>query len=522
MKKSVILWSIILIIYLLTIYSISKPTKPQVTTLGDQNTLTSITGDENLRDLIRKRIRYVESRDSILDPVNKSIMDKIKPLVDTLTVSNIPAWLELLPGNRLGFTQLTPICDPDTAILFHFEQGRIGWYWFYMTFPDQNSSVMFYINRIELLPTSEREKYNLKLGESTIYSISAGVSVGGKWYRTGYYANSGVYNILDQSSFSFNTVDNMFMFSQAGSILNLQINTDMISTTGSASPVSLNLNIFSTKPMYFNGPNALVPDLFGDGTSYLSYTDLYGSGSVTVNSVDSLSLMDGIGWNDNQWGGCEYNSTFGKLLMNVIGKGSIGAVLPKYTWINLHVSKNLQYMVFCFPTGTVNVNDIIECYYNKYTPSNTVFLGKCNIQILNMMIYEGVNYPNVIQITVDGVTYVIDTSSYGPQITIDINNSAHYSGCGNLYKDGDMLNRIGTGFIENNRYFMNSNDYYKNIFTQAGYKGVSMTDLDNTANWYASQKDTSTYIFSLIILVILVIIFLVILVKLINSIRKST
>lgn len=518
--KRAVLWAAVLITLLAVVWvsTIKCSSHPILGRAKNGFTATSLVGDDLLQNIINKRIAYVESRRSILTPVNSSILNALKPLVNSLTVTNIPAFLELLPGNRLGFLPLEPLTCPDDAVLFQFEQGRIGWYWLYMTFPDQTASVMFYLNRVELMPRHLREKNKLAMGNTTIYQVGAGVGINGQWYRLDYYANSGIYQIADQSTFKFNTVDNMFTFSQVGETFTLQMTAPMRSIADdSVHKINVNLVIGSSKPMYFNGANGCQPCLFGDGTMYLSYTDLFGSGYATIDTT-STTITNGVGWMDHQWGGSEYSSVIGKLLMNVLNKGAVATALPKYTWINLHVSSNLQYMVFCFPTQNPNIGDNIECYYNRYVPEgNTKFLQKCKIQPVGMINYGGIDYPNRINITVDGETYLLDTSPYGTQITVDINNAPHFDGCGNLYNIKDLSTRIGTGFIENQRY-ISDDQYHQGLWTAAGLNPAS---IQSTANWYSSQKDTGTYIFSLSLCIVGLIMFVLFSYKLGVNIVKN-
>lgn len=507
-----VIWtvSLILLLFIIWLSSITCVTKDVLGSVRNGYIATSLVGDTALRDLLKKRIKYVECRRSILTPVNSAVLNKLKPMVDSLTIMNIPSWLELLPGNKLGFLPLEPIECADSGILFQFEQGRLGWYWFYMTFPEQNASVMFYLNRVELLPPCVRKKQGLKLGQSTIYQVSAGVGVNGKWNRTSYYVNSGIYQIFDQGSFKFNTIDNMFVFSQAGTNMNLQINAPMTSIDDNTThAVILNLSISTTKPMYFNGAfavgnsskdftpsRACVPCLFGDGSLYMSYTDLSGSGTLGIDST-STSLANGVGWMDNQFGGSEYNSVLGKLLMNIFNRGAITTTLPKYVWINLHISSNLQYMIYTFPTTNPKTGVTLSAVFNRYTPdNNTVFFQKCNIEPTATAKYEGVDYVTKINVTLDGETYMLDTTPYGMQITIDINNAAHFDGCGNLYNAKNPSVRIGTGFMELQR-LLGDDEFYSGLWSAAGIK-----DASSLINWYPKQKDTSAFVFALVVVII--------------------
>ncbi len=77
---------------------------------------------ETMRDMLRQRVAYVKNREGLLTPVNKSVLQKVETLIPNAGINNITAILELLPGNRLGFLPLEPICDPNNGLLLQLEQ----------------------------------------------------------------------------------------------------------------------------------------------------------------------------------------------------------------------------------------------------------------------------------------------------------------------------------------------------------------------------------------------------------------
>lgn len=484
---------------------------------------TSTVPDINiLRTMLQQRVKYIKCRRRWLDPANQAVMSKVESLIPTATYANIPAMLELLPGNRFGMLPLEKLPASPPPILFQFEQGRIGWYFGYLTFPNQTSSVFFQLSRHELLPRSEREKF-WALGNSTLYSILIGLGVNGKYYRSSYWATPGSFVAPNPQTFTFTIPDGSFSLTHAavsggGYQMNLAFSTNLIPVdqpAGSPSTSTVaSFTLTSTVPMYPDGANWCQPCLFGDGTLYGSYTNFHGSGTVsmsggTVTSPISTTLNNGVGWMDHQWGGSEPTSAFGRLVWTILQKGVPMSALSRYLWINLHVSDQLQYMVVAFPSSVPKLGDTISCAFNKYTPDSQKFIQSgAKATVMQTKSFDGTDWPVSYKIIIEGQTYTLDGSAYGTECIVDQNNSNHWVGSGNLLDNNGNL--IGTGFMEQCRYFPDTT-YYNNLWIQAG------STESGIVNWYASQKDNASYIGCIIVLIGLVILFLVHLYLLIRS-----
>ena len=471
----------------------------------------STTNLDDLKSMLYQRLKYVQSRSSLLTPINPAMLARVKGLIDNATINNIPALLELLPGNRLGFLPLVPLPGPDKAILFKFEQGRIGWYFGYLTFADQNSSFFWQLNRIELLPRSEREKF-YALGQSTIYNIALGVCVNGQFYRNSYYTAPGTYTIHNDIAFEFTTADGSFTMSHlqqadGNYAMAISFNQPMTALDSGSGPLSTQVSgtfsITSSEPIAPDGKNYCQPCLWGDGTLYGSYTNLQGNGIVQLegNTIQPVTqaFSNGIGWMDHQWGGSEPSSTFGKLAYNALAKGQTMKQLPRYLWLNLHLPDK-QYMVFAFPKDVPEQGKGISAIYNKYTVNGQKFLQSgANVVSHTTTSLNGTTYTTSWLITIEGELYILDGTSFGTAAIIDSNGADHWVGSAKL-SDGNG-NIVGTGFMEEAK-FMDDSTFYNTLWKQAGSSGTNMASFTN------STRDTFTFVGSLIsVLIIFILIF---------------
>lgn len=470
----------------------------------------------SLRSMIQQRVDYVNCRRSFLNPVNTNILTKIKGLVDTCSINNIPALMELLPGNMLGFLPLLPICKSQNAVLFQFEQGRIGWYFGYLTFPDTNSSFFYELNRIELLPRSEREKY-YALGQSTIYNVQIGVGINGNYYRNVYHTAGGTYAISDSETFNFATNDNTFTMTHAKQTDGTYVMTVGFSLpmealdkdAGTITPMTGLFTINSPIPISPDGKNYCQPCIAGAGTLYGSYTDLSGTGTVNIQSAtpQTVSFTNGIGWMDHQWGGSEPNSVFGKLLWNIIGKGKTIHQLPPYVWINLHLPDK-QYMIWSFLSSAPTLGQTLEANFNRYlSTGEDWFQSGAKITSLTTVVFNDITFTTSWRIDIDGNTYTLDNQGFGTSIVTDINGVDHWVGCSRILDSSGK--QIGTGFMEED-HFMNDEAYINQLWKQAG------SGETNLSSWTDKQKDTFTWIGSItgcLILVLVLLLYLILTVR---------
>jgi hypothetical protein len=494
---------IALLVLFFALLAIAVPKRaPQAIPRTNGAILSSVQDESELRRILAHRFKYIRSRQNLLDQVNIPVLDKVESLSKKATLDNMVALLQLTPGNRLGMLPLSKFTCPKQRILLQFEQGSVGWYWFYMVFPQQQSAVMVQLTRVELLPRSKRESLGYALGETTLYHVALAASDKGKWYRDS-FVTPGTYVITGDEDFAFSTADGSFKMAHAMdktaatpvSTMALYGKRRMASTDGLPdTTVGMSLNVTSNVPIYDNGPKGCVPCLWGDGSLYTSYTDLHASGGLTVGDTDpvTMALTDGTGWMDHQWGGSEQNSPLGKMLMSMIAGRSLLGGLPKYIWLNMNVTGGAQYMIYAFPKHNPKVGDVIPVAYNKYTPDGLTYSKNGKVTVLKTLPWKGVDYPVQYKVEVDGVgPYTIDGTPYGTAVIVDLANSEHWTGVANLLDASGK--QAGIGFMEAQR-FMDDPTYVQGLWQQAGSTEGPLS------SFYLGQKNTSSVVVSWIFL----------------------
>ena len=479
--------------------------------------LTSITDLNTLKNMLKDRIKYVKKNKSFINPVNCNKIAKLESLLEQASFDNLIAISVFLPS--LGYIPIgpldcKPVCNPRDSLLFQYEVGP-GWYWICMTFPDQNSGFLFQLTHIDLLPRHLRKKkYNL--GQSTLYQISTSVCIEGKAYRNPPYSTGGTYSIINDQTFSFVDTGNVISFSHAQGKMQVNFSLQMATTDPdtninkypSNGLVTVNCSIDTNKPYYPQGKQGCAPCIGGVGTMYFCYSQLLGSGSIAISSPaimippSTLAISNGVGWMDHQWFGINSNSVLTKILLNALSGGSAGGGFGRYMWIPLHVSNDVQYLVTVIPIDpniVVKVGDVFNTMWNKYSVQNITYSNKGKLTIMKTMPLNGVNYPCVVKIDdIEGQSYTVDGSDYGTSAIIDITGNDHLTQCANLLDSSGQI--IGTSFIECMQ-FLPKVSFDDNTWKQAG-------SIELLGSWAAQQKNTSSFIISLLFLVAILILWI--------------
>ena len=215
-----------------------------------------------LKKVAQERVALIKNDSGIFTPYNPTVMSIVSDAIDKATTLNeLGAAFLLLPNNSVGSYPLAPLTGkPQDTTLFQLEQGTAGWYWGYATYRDQPSvgkvaNIMYYIIRIDIGTPKIREKYNLPLGSTTIYSIALGAGFGkGSWRYSPYAMCRGKYVINGPQSFEFEAQN------EDGSVL-VSFGSDKKSFSLDFSCKARN-NTFSTSTVFkktteprFNAPN---------------------------------------------------------------------------------------------------------------------------------------------------------------------------------------------------------------------------------------------------------------------------
>lgn len=464
---------------------------------------------EILKKVCKDKIEYIKNNTGILRPYNKQIMDIVSTNIDNSNnLNTLIASFNLLPYNSLGTYPLTPLTNPIDTTCFQLEQGTVGWYWGYLTFPKQLISVMYYIMRIDLGTEKLRNKYNLKLGETTAYYVALGLGNGTDWHYTPYKYINGSYETFTESSFTFKSLDSDIQC-QYDSLGPGDFHLNFTWKEGN-DIFQLDTDIYSKQKPYFNGDNGCAPCIAGAGTLYWSYTQLYNKNTKIFFKDKSFILDDnsGVGWLDRQWTNSIINNNFVNCITNIVQLTKKVGGLGRYIWLNVHLDDQ-QYMitVMLSDDSKIEKDESFTAKYNLYSPllENPLYNQTTNLKIIDTTIVDNTIFPTKYQVTIKDInnkenTYLIDSTSFGNTVTIDLTGNFHWSGSALLFDNEGT--QVGTAFLEANQ-FQDYETYTKNYFNKANISG-------NIEYFTTKTNITLLQVFPSILLLILYIVMIVI------------
>ena len=399
-----------------------------------------------LKKVAQERVTLIKNNSGIFTPYNPTIMSLVSDAIDKATTLNdLGAAFLLLPNNSVGSSALAPLSGrPQDTTLFQFEQGTVGWYWGYATYRDQPSTskvanIMYYIIRIDIGTPEIREKYNLPLGSTTIYSISLGAGFGkDSWRYSPYAICKGKYVIRGAQSFHFEAQ------SEDGDVL-ISFGSDENSFLLDFSCKAKD-NAFSTSTIFkktkgarYNAPNGCAPCVAGDGTLYWSYTQLVARSNITVGTKTG-SFNDGDGWLDHQWMRGNDPLQLGVKIITNISQSSRKSVggLGRYVWMNIHLD-DIEFMVTAFPPQSARIRkgQSYEAQFTSYPSGKpTSFKNKTVLTFDETTVVDGITFPTVISVTLPGPDgeekYTVSSIPYGNCVTLDLTGNLHWSGSASL------------------------------------------------------------------------------------------
>lgn len=458
-----------------------------------------VTNIKDYKDLFNKKIEYIKNNRNIMNPANDSIIETIKNRINKDDINLASAFITtlLIPGNTIGYTPVTPYDNTSKKICFQLEQGATGWYWLYGTFPDTKDSFLYELTRVDILSTELRKKLGYKLGETTIYAVTLGIGNGKDYYYGNVYFE-GVFTILNNMNFSIVSKDGNFSFSH--SLENITIyckNMPLINNKNKDDVILYNFSCQSINNfnMFFNQMNGCYPCEFSNN-SYQSYTNLYIDMNYTTDRGVSKTVKNGSGWMDHEWGSGGISSIFYRSLITILNKGRLYKGLPPYIWLNIRLSDNLQYMIFSMFENVPKKGDVLDCNINEYRPSGIAFFSnhpKIKVKVLETIDYDGISYPTVYQVTIDGNNYILDSTKYGQTIFIDSLNTNHWGGSCDVYLNDKI---VGTGFLEAQRFDGNVK------CLEGNFELLNFEKSENFAFTYYNTRNTSQLILSYFILII--------------------
>jgi hypothetical protein len=123
-------------------------------------------------------------------------------------------------------------------------------------------------------------------------------------------------------------------------------------------------------------------------------------------------------------------------------------------------------MISGFPTDFLTVGSVIDnIVINKYNNIATYDIGNCSVSVLAITTIDGINFPTIYKLNIEGVSYILDSTSFGETYTIDITNNYHWTGSAIVF---DLTKKqIGWGFLEAN-HLQDDNLYITNTLNFLG------------------------------------------------------
>lgn len=476
-----------------------------------------------LKEVVQQKIESIKTNTGLLSPYNHDKMDVISQNVNTSAdLNSLAASSNLIPHGSMGTYPLVPLENPLASTCFQFEQGTIGWYWGYLTFPQKMVNIMYYIMRIDLGTENLRKRHGLGLGETTVYYLSFGVGRGSDWHYTPYRYVRGSYSATTESAFRFASLDpDISCVFESSALGEFHL---ACSWKEKADVFSIDTLMYSEQQPYFNGDQGCSPCIFGAGTLYWSYTQLYNkSTTILFRSGDAVSLDDrsGVGWLDRQWVSDLLTNQFVRYLENISQALAPTKVLGRYIWLNLHLDAE-QYMVFC-PLDVngppVAVGNSFAATYNLYSPSIEApsYSNPTQLKVTAVVTIDNVSYPTKYEVAVRDIAgtvrnFLVDSTGFGNTVTIDLTGNLHWSGSAILY---EAAVPVGTAFLEANQ-FQDVETYNANYFKAAGLSGDA--SLFTKKNLRASQVLPTVLV--LVFYVLLVIVWICLLIWVVRSLRN--
>ena len=518
------------IIYLLIIgvlfYLLTKKTAPSLTDpikmVETPGVYTSMPYD-NFRQLLPKRFDYIKNKSSFLTPYDKDKLALIENNIGKVTDEQMVAQLYMAPNASVGLYRLESIpVGPEQVTSFQFEQGQLGWFWFYGTFIDSSgktASYMYYVNRVDLYPPDLRKEMNLPMGSTTYYSISMGVGRGGEWEYAPYKFCRGEYTIKNDSVYSFKGIDlpngwNISFSTERKGEFKIAAGWK---TNDSAKQQGLNMTVKAERLPFYNSASndGCSPCVGGSGTLYLSYTQMKSNGTITLND-STAGYADGTSWLDRQWANSQISTPYIALLNNSMSmfKDRVEG-LGKYIWLNLHLGKDLQYMVFnFFPLSEkVTKGTTFTSMQIRYGKDKPEFGLTAPAEVMETKILDGVEYPLKYKLQTKDGTYILDASKFDKSRCIDISNNIHWDGSGIIYDTTGKM--VGTGFLEANQ-FADPNSY---VVNQLKSMGLDTTEQNKAFFKEEGKMPVSQGLPSLIITILFVVLFIFLVVLLFKSFK---
>ena len=509
---------VILSIVILRIINPQGGTYPGLGITAYPRVFSTIRDVNTLRRICLERVSQIREKTNILTPYNHNNLSVCEKAIKSATsLQQLALITNLLPHKNVGLYPIRPL--KTKPIVFQYEQGENGWYWGYATFPETYSSVMYYIIRLELGTPPVRKKINnLPLGTTTVYSISLGVGIKGKWvYTPESIICPGTMTVWDEKTFNFQCSTNkttVTLDTIPNNGLHLKFNTQ----DSGGTPFGADITFTGQSELQYNAKMGCAPCLGGEGTLYLSYPQMGVSGNVFISNT-KLDVQKGNGWMDHQWlsSGIAHTPIV-QIISNISRLGKSQTPLGRYAWITVHTDRGKQFMIVAKPPPGQKIETglVWPTTVNIYTGGrDPVYRKPGTLLVMETTTIPqtgggNVTFPHKIKVTWEGYTYTLDSAPYGNSVTIDVTGNIHWSSSATLV--GDDGKSAGTGFLEYNQF--QDDNTYRN-------KTVSIAGIDPNI-WSTKDLDFIQVLPSILYLCIVLVLLIGIIAFFIHGIRKQS
>lgn len=459
---------------------------------------TSYTFDQ-LKPYLQERVDFIKNESGYLNPYNEDKFEMFSNVfLNATDIQQLALSSTMLPNADVGNISLQPLKDcPVDITTLQFGVGSLDWYWLYGTFLNPKPcNFFFYMVKVEIIPEILRRRLNLPIGAGSMYNIAGGVGIDGNWIYSPYMTTRGQYAANTETSFSFQALDLPNGWScamKSDGLGSFNINFTWPDKSGKIVGIN-NTDMMSVRPPFYNGENGCAPCSGGAGTLYMSYTNMNCENTSISNGLEDIVLNNGKGWIDRQYINTNIQDKNTQILYNITSTfKNMPKGLGKYLWLNLNLAEDLQYMISCFPDEIEVGKEIKTISVNEYGDKPSYNISDCKVFITDLITVDKVVYPRRFEIHIRDNVYYLDSTLFGPDVTLDFTNNFHWSGSAPVSDKSGKI--IGLGFIEANK--VQDNDLYsKNLLDFLNIPSTSKNiDISNNNKFSFSQTYQSFFLF---------------------------
>jgi hypothetical protein len=356
-----------------------------------------------------------------------------------------------LRSNRLGLLQkpIAPLpADYTKAIAMRFDEGNIGWYWWYGMSVDGLNGVLVGIFR---MPTKGAATAADSMYTVFGYVLDAGATLPFNTLTDGPIVCPG----------TFTWAADVLSLTMDLSVCGPSVNITKLQFGGTSGLKNMTTTVtfkdgktyiaqqVSAVPGLFRGEKGCVPTCAaGVGTDYWSFTFTKGTGTGFGGGGGVSTPI--IGWFDHQWMNVTPHTVGLQALMTTVSEMKVPGIMS-WIWATMQISSRLQYSIQKLFTTVAEVNGIrvgktYKAVATRMLDNHPTYNVPCTITIVNMF-KEDARLVAVLRVTVDRKRFLLNAVGDGRVVLFD--GSVNLETLAMLYDDDTHI-QIGVGLIECN------------------------------------------------------------------------